>query len=84
MYRYMVSIPHSMEDCVRALKTIESAGLITHSDWGCKDGAHTGWVILEAESKSQAMMVVPALLREKAQVVQLVKFSPEEVRLMHG
>lgn len=84
MDRYLVSITHTIEDCIRALKTIEAVGMITHFDWGCKDGDHTGWVIIEAESKSQAMMVVPALLREKAHAVKLVKFSPEDVRSMHG
>lgn len=84
MDRYLVSVTHTIENCIRALETIEAAGIITQFDWGCKDGDHTGWVIIEAESKSQAMMVVPALLREKAHAVKLVKFSPEEVRSMHG
>jgi hypothetical protein len=58
--------------------------MITHFDWGCKDGAHTGWVIIEAESRSQALMVVPPVLRGSANAVKLVKFSPEDVREMHG
>ena len=84
MDRYMVVIPHTLEDCKQALKAVEALGMITHFDWGCKDGDHTGWAIIEAESKSQAMMVVPTFQRNKAHVVQLMKFSPEEVRAMHG
>lgn len=84
MDRYLVSVSHTLEECVRGLKAVESVGMITHFDWGCKDGEHTGWVIIEAENKPQALMVVPPVLRANAHAVRLVKFSPEEVKAMHG
>ncbi|HEY6191597.1 MAG TPA: hypothetical protein VI215_04635 [Bacteroidota bacterium] len=83
MDRYLISLTHTTEDCVRALKAVEGVGMITHFDWGCKDGEHTGWVTIEAENKAQAMMVVPPLLRDKAHAVMLVKFSPQDVQSMH-
>lgn len=83
MDRYLVSVTHTTADCVRALKAIEAIGMMTHFDWGCKDGEHTGWVIIEAESKPQALMVVPPILRNNARAVRLVKFSAEDVRAMH-
>jgi hypothetical protein len=73
-----------VEECINGLKAVEAVGMITHFDWGCKDGEHTGWVIIEAENKPQAMMVVPPVLRGNAHAVKLVKFSPEEVRAMHA
>ena len=84
MDRYLITIPHTHEDCLKALQQVEAIGMITHFDWGCKDGEHTGWAIIEAENKSQAMMVVPTFQRSKAHVVMLTKFSPEDVRTMHG
>lgn len=83
MDRYIVILPHTAEECMKSLKQIESIGTITHFDWACKDGEHTGYVILEAESKSEAIMVVPTIQRSKARVVKLTKFSPEDVRAMH-
>ena len=83
MERYIVILPHTQEECVRALKQIEAIGMITHFDWGCKDGEHVGWVILEAASKTEALMVVPTIQRGKAQVIKLTKFSPEDVRALH-
>jgi hypothetical protein len=47
------------------------------------DGDHTGWVVLEAETMQQALMVVPSMQRHKAKAVTLVKFSPEDVAKMH-
>ncbi len=84
MDRYLVSVTHTMEDCIRALKAIDAVGMLAHFDWGCKDGEHTGWVIIEAENKPQALMVVPPLLRNNAHAVKLMKFSPEDVQAMKG
>ncbi|MBI5473663.1 MAG: hypothetical protein HY961_15095 [Ignavibacteriae bacterium] len=83
MDRYMVVIPHTEEDCLRVLKQIEAIGTITHFDWGCKDGDHTGWAIIEADSASEAMLVVPTIQRAKAQTIKLTRFNPEEIRSMH-
>ncbi len=83
MEKYIVILPHTEGDCVKALKQIESIGSITHFDWGCKDGDHTGYVCLEADSKEQAMMVVPTIERKQARVIKLNKFSPDDVRKMH-
>jgi len=83
MDRYLVSSPHTEGDCKQALKEVHAVGYITHFDWGCMDGDHTGWVVLEAESATQALMVVPALQRNSAKAVKLVKFSPSDVANMH-
>ena len=83
MDRYLIILPHSAEDCVKALQQIEAVGTITRFDWGCKDGDHTGWVTIEAENQAQALMVVPTLLRPHARTIKLTKFSAEEVRAFH-
>ena len=83
MDRYLIILPHTIEDCARMLQQIEAIGAITHFDWGCKDGEHTGWVIVEADSKAEALMIVPTMQRSKARTIKLNKFSPEDVRAMH-
>ena len=83
MYRFLVISHHTGEDCVRALKETLAIGYLTHFDWGCKDGAHTGWAILEAEDKAQALLSVPTFLRPSALVVQLTRFAAEKVLAMH-
>ena len=83
MDKFLVVLPHTIEDCVRSLQQIEAIGMITHFDWGCKDGEHVGWVMLEAENKAEALMVVPTNQRVKARVIKLTKFSPDDIRSMH-
>jgi hypothetical protein len=83
MRKFLVVSNHSGEDCVRALKEALAIGYLTHFEWGCKDGVHTGWAVLEAESKAEAMLSVPTFLRPQAQIIQLTQFDPEKVRAMH-
>ena len=84
MKRFIVISPHTAADCIMALKQTLAIGYITHFDWGCRDGVHIGWAILEAENKAQALMSVPTFLRDQATVVPLTKFEPEAVEAMHG
>ncbi|HEY4612044.1 MAG TPA: hypothetical protein VII11_03590 [Bacteroidota bacterium] len=84
MDRYLVVSPHTVEDCMKAIKVIEAQGSITRWDWGCKDGEHCGWVIVEADTKAQALLAVPSIERHKARAVKLVRFTPEEVKAMHA
>jgi hypothetical protein len=83
MERFLVIAPHTVEECKQALGQVLSAGFITHFEWGCKDGMHTGWAILEAENAKEAMMAVPVAQRHAASVVRLTKFSPEDIDAMH-
>ena len=84
MDRFLIISPHTAENCAQALQEVSAAGYITHFDWGCADGDHTGWLILEASNAKEALLVVPSLQRKSARVVKLVKFSPSDVEKMHA
>ncbi len=83
MDKYLVISPHTAGDCKKALHEVNATGYITHFEWGCMDGDHTGWVMIEAENTQQALMVVPSMQRHNAKAVKLVKFSPTDVVNMH-
>jgi hypothetical protein len=83
MDRYLVISPHTEQDCKQAIKDVYAAGYITHFDWGCMDGDHTGWVTIDAENAGQALLVVPTSHRRTARAVKLVKFSLSDVEKLH-
>jgi hypothetical protein len=83
MDRFLVVSPHTDADCKDAIQQVLSAGYITHFDWGCMDGDHTGWVIIEAENAKEALMVVPSGQRHNARAVKLTKFTVADVERMH-
>ncbi|MBI3004223.1 MAG: hypothetical protein HYY49_02260 [Ignavibacteriales bacterium] len=78
MDRYLIISPHTGEDCAKVVKQVEAMGYITHFDWGCKDGDHTAWAIIEADGKAEALLSVPSSVRHTARAVKLVKFSPKD------
>jgi hypothetical protein len=86
MPRFLIELSHGDEhtECVRALHVIERYGshMLTHADWGCKDGVHSGWLIVELDSRDEAMMMVPPEYRREARIVELRKFSREEVEAL--
>ena len=84
MNRYLVESPHTAEECLHALDLVVAAGHITHFDWGCESGEHTGWAVLEAENEAEALLSVPALLRNKARAILLTKFTPEIIQSFHN
>jgi hypothetical protein len=84
--RFLIEVPHepTMLACARAVEAILKAGshFVTHADWGCKDGEHKAWMIVEVHDKDEARAIVPPAFRSQAKVVQLNSFSMEEVEGM--
>ena len=83
MERYLIESNHTGEDCLHILDLILAQGYLTHYDWGCKDGVHIGWAIVEADSREEALLSVPSLIRSKARAEKLNKFTTEEVQSLH-
>ena len=83
MDRYLIESPHTKENCTHVLKQVEAMGYLTHFEWGCASGLHTGFAIIEAESEAQARMVVPTSGRKEARIVKLNRFSPEMLKSSH-
>jgi hypothetical protein len=75
MDRYLIESPHAPEDCNKVINEVLLAGYLHHFEWGCKDGVHTAWAIVEAENREHAKQIVPWMVRDKARIVKLVKFE---------
>jgi len=52
---------------------------MTNADWGCSDGEHKAWIVVDLDTKEDALLVVPPEYRKNAKVVKLVKFSLDNV-----
>lgn len=83
MGRYMIVTPHTAKECLRLLDYIQAQGYLHHFDWGCRSGEHCGWAVIDTDSEQRARTVVPPMLRPKARVIGLNKFSDEEVKNLH-
>ena len=83
MPRFLIELPHDPETnlCARFVKLMLTSGshFLTHADWGCKDGQHSGWMIVEVASKEEARAILPPPFRAQARVVALNYFTVEQI-----
>jgi nicotinate-nucleotide pyrophosphorylase len=81
--KFLIEVPHepTMIACVRAVEALLKSGshFVTRADWGCKDGEHKAWIIVEVENKDEARAIVPPAFRSDAKIVQLNSFTIEEM-----
>ena len=62
------------------VKQTLSIGYLTHFYWGCKSGDHTGYAMIEAENKKEALYSIPTIIRNKAKVIGVIQFDPDKVK----
>ena len=83
MARFLIEVPHEAEKlaCLRSIQVFLSSGshFLTHADWGCMDGDHRSWLIVEVADKAEARAIVPPALRASAKVIALNSFSIETI-----
>jgi len=83
MAKFLIEVPHegTKRDCARAVEIFFRTGshFLTHADWGCQDGEHKAWLIIEVATKDEARNVVPAEYRDKAKITGLNSFSREDL-----
>lgn len=91
MARFLIEVSHEPDAmaCVRVLEAFLRSGshFLTRADWGCKDGDHKAWMIVEVASKNDARNIVPSEFRLQTRVVGLHAFTVQEVAEMrrhHG
>jgi hypothetical protein len=81
--RFLIEVPHeaSTVPCARAVEVFLKTGshFLSHADWGCRDGEHKAWLVVEVDSKDEARGVVPPAFRAQAKVVQLNAFTLDEI-----
>ena len=88
MARFLIEVPHEAEEraCAKVVQIFLATGshFLTHADWGCMDGEHSAWIILEADNKEEARSVLPPVFRQQAKIIGLNKFSMEEIENILG
>ena len=83
MPKYLIEVPHDAneEACAQVIECFLDYGshFAVNADWGCKDGVHKAWIIIETDNKEQARDILPPAHRAQASIIQLNKFTREEI-----
>lgn len=83
MAKFLIEVPHESERvaCARAVQIFLNTGshFLTHANWGCTDGEHKAWIVVDVDSKDEARSILPNAYRSQAKITRLNQFSLEEV-----
>ncbi len=86
MPTYLIKSAHDSKQCIRALDEELAKGpdVLDQFVYGCHDGDHTGYAIVEAASKEDAMSLVPDMLQPNAVITQVDKYNADDIRALHA
>ena len=82
--KFLIEVPHdgTQVACARVVDVFLNSGshFLSRADWGCKDGQHKAWIIVDVDSKDEARNILPPALRKQASIVQLNSFTMDEIQ----
>jgi hypothetical protein len=83
MTRYLIEVPHGADkdSCTRAIQIFLETGnhFLANADWGCFDGEHKAWFIMNADNKDEVRMILPPVYRQVAHITILHTFTTNEL-----
>jgi hypothetical protein len=83
MSKYLIEVPHgaNKKACDQAIQIFLQTGshFLTHADWGCLDGEHKAWIIVEVSNKEEARFILPSAFRPTAKITQLTTFTAKDI-----
>jgi len=83
MTRYLVEVSHEASPiaCAVGVQMFMTSGnhFLANADWGCEDGEHKAWMIVEAENREDVRSIVPFAYRPQTKIVALRQFRPQEL-----
>lgn len=82
---YLIQSPHTADECLKVLDEHLAKGtdVLEKMYFGCKSGDHTGYAIVDVKSEQEARSMIPSFLAGKTRIVEVGKFTPEEIKAFH-
>jgi broad specificity phosphatase PhoE len=82
---YLIEMKHTKEECLQTLETIKNKeeDLLSEIHFGCAEGNHTGYMMVEAISERAALKDLPEEAKTDLEVHKLSKFTPEQIESYH-
>jgi len=83
MEKYLIEVPHdgNKASCNQAIQVFLASGshFVTHAEWGCMDGDHKAWLIVETKDKREAMRILPSAYQQDAKIIKINKFTRKDL-----
>jgi hypothetical protein len=83
MSKFLIEVPHDPDivACAKVVKVFLETGshFLTNADWGCADGHHSAWLLVDMANKDEARAILPAAFRADAKIIGLNRFEMEYI-----
>jgi hypothetical protein len=83
MARFLIEVPHenTEEACNNAIAVFRATGshFVTNAEWGCHDNDHRAWMLVDVDSKQDAVAILPPAFRGAAKVTAVERLSPADL-----
>ena len=83
MPKFLIEVPHPADElgCARVIHVFLSSGshFLANAEWGCMDNDHRAWMVVDVQTRDEARNIVPPAFRAEARIVELYRFSLDEV-----
>jgi len=83
MARFLIEVPHEADvpSCAHVVEVFLKSGshFLTNAEWGCLDGQHKAWLIVDVDSKDEALGILPPSFRAHATITSLNRFALDEI-----
>jgi hypothetical protein len=83
MEKFLIEVPHGGDkaSCERTVKVFLASGshFVTNADWGCQDGDHKAWLIVEVEDRHAAERILPSAYQQNAKITKINKFTRKDM-----
>ena len=86
MTKYLITSKHEPAECLRALDeaAAKGPGVLDKFVYGCMEGDHTGYALVEVKNLSDALAMVPSFLQDSACITKVDKFTARDIRAFHA
>ena len=83
MDKFLIEVPHEATEaaCINAIRIFNESGshFLSNADWGCEDGEHKAWMVVEVNTRKEARRILPSRYRSEAKIVRLRKFTRKDL-----
>jgi hypothetical protein len=83
MSSYMIESPHTPEECLAVMDDVAKTKGLSAWSWGCMDGNHTAYRMVQAKDEAAALAMVPESVRGKAHAYKVGKMTPAMLASAH-
>ncbi|TMQ73619.1 MAG: hypothetical protein E6K81_03790 [Candidatus Eisenbacteria bacterium] len=83
MSTYMIESPHTEEECMAVMDETAKMKDLGAWSWGCMDGNHTAYRMVQAKDEAAALAMVPENVRAKAHAYKVTKMTPAMLASAH-